>query len=236
MELLPAIDIKGGQVARYDARDGRTTVYASDPIAQAEQVLAQGATWLHVVDLDRAFATGSDNDPLIMRIAKLPGAQVQLGGNLTTADDARRGVTLGAQRVVASTSALLNDVALAEIAKAASSVELAAAIDVREGRVTLRGDPRVIAETPAQLAARALNVGVRIIVYRDLGRDGLLGGASIADAKRLSGRGADVVVAGGAASLDDIRGARAAGLAGIIVGRALYEGRFTFAEALACSR
>lgn len=236
MQLLPAIDIKGGHVARYDAGDGRTTIYAADPVAQAEAFIAQGALWVHVVDLDRAYATGGNNDILIQRIARIPGARVQLGGSLASPDDVARGHTLGVTRVVVSTAALLDPPGLEQMIKAAGSTALAAAVDVRDGRVALRGDARNVAEPFAALATRAVAAGIRTIVYRDLGRDGSLGGADIAAAGQLVGRGADVLIAGGAAGLEDIRAARRAGLAGVIVGRALYEGRFTLAQALACLR
>ncbi|HEY2824313.1 MAG TPA: HisA/HisF-related TIM barrel protein [Gemmatimonadales bacterium] len=235
MFLIPAIDLQGGRVARHDAADGRTTVYADDPVAQAEAFIGEGATWLHVVDLDRAFALGGDNDAMIRRLTALRGARVQLGGNLASADDIRRGSGLGASRLVAGTATLLDPALLSDVVAAADGASLAAAIDVQDGHVTLRRDSREVRHTPLHLVQRALVVGIKTVLLRDLTRDGTLAGAAVTLGKGLSGHGADIVVAGGAASLDEITEAAKGGVAGMIVGRALYERRFTLTEALRCS-
>ena len=234
MQLLPAIDLKGGRVARYDASHESTTVYADDPVAAAEAFVAQGATWIHVVDLDRVYKFG-DNDALVRRLTAVRGAHVQLGGNLAAAEDIRRGRDLGARRLVAGTATLLDPALLSEVVASAGPATLAAAIEVRDGHVRLRRDSREVRHSALHLLQRALVVGIKTIVLRDLDRDGSLGGAAVSMAMQLAGHGADVTVAGGAASLDEIATAARAGLAGMVIGRALYEKRFTFAEALKCS-
>ncbi len=225
MQIYPAIDITRGKVAHL----------SEDPAIVAERFLAEGATWLHVVDMDRAFETGGDNTAHVRRIALLPGASVQLGGLLRTTEQVRRGMDAGAARVVAATAVLIDPPLLESLMTAAGSGRLAVAIDVRRGSPVLRGSNAPLRETAADLAQRARAAGVETIVYRDVERDGQLAGFDADGAAALLPAGARVIVSGGGASLGDVRSARVAGLAGAIIGRALYEGRFTLREAIVCS-
>ena len=226
MQIYPAIDITRGKVAHL----------SEDPVIVAERFLAEGATWLHVVDMDRAYETGGDNTAVVRRIARLPGASVQLGGLLRTTDQAREGWNAGVTRVVVATATLMDPPLLESLMTEAGSNRLAVAIDVRRGSPVLRGSNAPVRETAADLARRARDAGVETIVYRDVDRDGQLAGFDADGAAALLPTGATVIVAGGGASLDDLRSAMAAGLAGAIVGRALYDCRFTLREAIACSR
>jgi phosphoribosylformimino-5-aminoimidazole carboxamide ribotide isomerase len=237
VHIYPAIDIKRGKVVRlFEGERSSETVYADDPVAQAERFLADGATWLHVVDLDRAFATGGDNTDCIRSIARLRGATVQLGGLVRTRDQVRDALEAGVARVVATTAVLLDPALLDSLLREAGAERLAVAIDVRQGTPALRGSDREITASAAELARRAAQAGARTLVYRDLERDGLLTGFDHRGAAALRPFAGEVIVSGGGASLEDLRAARAAGLAGAIVGRALYDGRFTLREAIACSR
>lgn len=237
MQIYPAIDIKRGKVVRLFEGDGvAEVVYAADPVAQAEQFLAAGASWIHVVDLDVAFDTGGDNTAVVKRIAALPGARLQLGGLLRTARQVHRGLEAGATRVVAATEAVANREALEAMVREAGPERLAAAVDVRAGQAVIRRSPQPLRETPEQLAATARGLGIGVVVYRDLERDGALAGLDVAGAARLVRSGTDVIVSGGGASLGDLATARAAGVAAAIVGRALYDRRFTLQEAIRCSR
>ena len=217
MQIYPAIDIKRGKVVRLFEGDGvAEVVYAADPVAQAEQFLAAGASW--------------------KRIAALPGARLQLGGLLRTARQVHRGLEAGATRVVAATEAVANREALEAMVREAGPERLAAAVDVRAGQAVIRRSPQPLRETPEQLAATARGLGIGVVVYRDLERDGALAGLDVAGAARLVRSGTDVIVSGGGASLGDLATARAAGVAAAIVGRALYDRRFTLQEAIRCSR
>jgi phosphoribosylformimino-5-aminoimidazole carboxamide ribotide isomerase len=228
--ILPAIDIRGGRVASGDV------VYQADPVAQAEAFLAQGAHWLHVVDLDRAFGTGGDNTALIRRIAALPGAAVQVGGLLRTAEQAGAALETGAARAVVATEVALDDARLDEVVARCGAAALGAALDVRQGSLALRGVRRPAGRTASEVAAGAVRRGIRTLLYRDLDRDGALTGLDVAGAATLRAAvpPADIIVAGGGASLAELSAARAAGLAGVIIGRALYERRFTLGDAIAC--
>jgi phosphoribosylformimino-5-aminoimidazole carboxamide ribotide isomerase len=225
VQIYPAIDIRGGRVARADA---------PDPVATAEGFLAAGARWLHVVDLDRAFDTGRDNDAVVRRIAGLRGASVQAGGLLTTRSQVERALELGAKRAVVATAAAADPRVLATIVGPVAAVRLALAIDVRDGRVVHRDAPRALPIGAAELAGRAASAGIGVVVYRDLARDGALGGPDLEGARRVLGLGPEVLLAGGVAGMEDLVTARDAGLAGAIVGRAFYEGRLTVREALQC--
>ncbi len=233
MHVIPAIDIKGGRVVRFN-EGGLATVYGLDPVATAESFVTEGARWLHVVDLDRAFETGRDNDALVRRIAGLRGAQVQVGGRLRGPDHVARALELGAARAVVATSAAADPRVWEAIAAAVNPSRLAVAVDVRGGRLVQRGSDQPLPMAPEGLVRRAVAAGVRTVIHRDLKRDGGLAGADVDGAANLRGPGADVVAAGGVASTAHVLEARDAGMAGVIIGRALHEGRLTLREALAC--
>lgn len=232
MQVYPAIDVRGGRVARAPGPSSSVGV-PEDAAALAEEFLARGARWLHVVDLDRAFGAG-DNDTLLRRIGGIVGVRVQMGGLLANADDVTRAFALGASRAVVSTSALADAAVLKAIVASHAPDRLAASVDVRRGGAVRRGEPAPLALSPADLVARAVAAGIGVIVYRDLERDGSLAGPDLEGAARLNGLGAEIIVAGGIASQAHLLAAREAGLAGAIVGRALVEGTITVEEALAC--
>jgi len=193
----------------------------------------QGATWVHVVDLDRAFGEG-ENLALVRRIVAAVGGRtrVQLGGGLRTLERVREGLDQGVDRVVIGTAAAL-DPAVVPAAVAAAGVErIAVGIDARDGRVAIRGWTETSQLTADSLARRVVGEGVRTVIYTDVARDGMLTGPDVEGARRLQLAGARVIASGGVAGLEDIRAVREAGLAGAIVGRALYEGRFTLPDAL----
>jgi phosphoribosylformimino-5-aminoimidazole carboxamide ribotide isomerase len=235
MQVYPAIDIRGGRVVRY-ADGGPDTVYGADPVVTAEAFVADGATWLHVVDLDRALDAGRDNDQLVRRIARLAGVRVQMGGRLLQAEHVARALDLGAVRAVVATGAVADPVVWAAINLSVTPSALAVGVDVRRGHLVDRGAPGPLAFSADALVRRAGAAGVRIVVHRNLEQDGGLAGADVAGAARLSRLGAEVIAAGGIGSAAHVLGARDAGLAGVIVGRALHEGRVTLREALSCSR
>jgi phosphoribosylformimino-5-aminoimidazole carboxamide ribotide isomerase len=234
MLLFPAIDIRSGRVVRLSQGEAsRQTVYGTDPLAVAERFIAQGARWIHVVDLDRAFGDG-DNDETVRGLLARVGGQVkvQAGGGFRTLDRVRKGLELGAERVVIGTAAATEPDFLAEAAAIAPPHRLAVGVDGRDGMVAVRGWTETSPLTVGELAARALRVGIETVVYTDVTRDGMLQGPDISGALELQERGARVIASGGVASLEDLGRIADAGLDGAIVGRALYEGRFDLREAL----
>jgi phosphoribosylformimino-5-aminoimidazole carboxamide ribotide isomerase len=234
VDLFPAIDIRHGRVVRLSQGEAtRQTVYGDDPVAVAERFAEQGALWIHVVDLDRAFGHG-ENLALVRQIVARAGwrVRVQLGGGLRTVEKVREGLEQGASRVVIGTAAALDPAVVPAALAAVGNDRVAVGIDARDGRVAIRGWTETSSLTAEALAQRVSGDGVRTVIYTDVARDGMLAGPDLEGARRLKSTGVDVIASGGVAGLEDIRAAREAGLAGAIVGRALYEGRFGLAEAL----
>jgi phosphoribosylformimino-5-aminoimidazole carboxamide ribotide isomerase len=234
VELYPAIDIRSGRVVRLSQGEAtRQTVYGDDPAAVAEVYAAAGARWIHVVDLDRAFGQGENEASLGRILERMAGrVRIQAGGGFRTLGLVRRGIELGVDRIVVGTAAAMDPGFLAALASAVPVERLAAGVDVRDGKVAVRGWTQASELTAAELAARALAAGIETLIYTDVARDGMLQGPDVPGALSLQRGRARVIVSGGVSSLADVRRIAVAGLAGAIVGRALYEGRFDLPEAL----
>jgi len=236
--LYPAIDLHRGQVVRLQQGDlARQTVYASDPAAIARRWLREGARWLHVVNLDGAFgqrdAANRAALQAILQEAAARGARVQFGGGLRSLDAAGEALRSGVSRVVLGTLAARQPEAVAEALRRWGPERIAVGIDAREGRVQVSGWAEATDLEAATFARRLAALGLRTVIFTDIARDGLQTGLALeATAALQAASGLEVIASGGVASLDDLRAAKAAGLAGAIVGRALYEGALTVAEAL----
>ena len=230
MELYPAVDIEGGRVARAHSE-------LAHPLAALDAFIRAGTQWIHLVDMDRAFGR-KDNHELIGAVlsAAARRVQVQVGGGLFRETDIDQMFNLGATRVVIGARGAVDSALVERLVKRHGAARLAAGIDAKDGRVAPRGTGEVLDVTVEDLATRVAKLGLRTIIYNEVTRDGKLTGPDTAGARTLAalGGGLSVIVSGGVGSLDDLRAARAAGLAGICVGRALYDGKFTIAEALAC--
>lgn len=239
MELYPAIDLRGGEVVRLaQGESDRQTSYGTDPAAQARAFAESGARWLHVVDLDRAFGTG-DNDAAIAAIVAAVGTAlaVQVGGGVRSVERARTLAKLGVTRVILGTAAVERPALVDEVVAALGPDAVAVGIDARDGAVALRGWTETSAVRATDLAVRVAGQGVRTVIYTDIARDGMLGGPDLAGSVALqAAAGVSVIASGGIATLEDLRAVADAGLAGAITGRALYEGRFALADALAVAR
>jgi phosphoribosylformimino-5-aminoimidazole carboxamide ribotide isomerase len=234
VELYPAVDIQGGQVVRLRQGDAsQATAYAPDPLAVAQTFVRDGAHWVHFVDLDRAFGRGDNRDLARRFLADAP-ARVQVGGGLRSAEAIEEMLSWGAARVVIGTKAATDPALVDTLLARHGADRLAVGIDARDGRVAVRGWTEIFDLTALELAKRVRTQGARTVIYTDVARDGMLSGPDLSGARAIADLGLDVVASGGVASLDDLTAVRAAGLAGAIVGRALYEGRFTVREALAC--
>ena len=240
--ILPAVDLKGGQCVRL--RQGRAddaTVYGNDPAAQARAWAAQGATWLHVVDLDGAFAGHPVHLDVVGQMAAAAGIPVECGGGLRTDADIDALLARGVRRAILGTRALERVDALAALARKYGD-RLAVGIDARDGFVQVKGWTETSRTTAVDLARRAAAAGVQTIIYTDTATDGMLrgpnfsGNAEVCDAV---GPGCGIIASGGITTADDVVRLRRLGkanLAGAIVGKALYEGRTTMAELLAAAR
>jgi phosphoribosylformimino-5-aminoimidazole carboxamide ribotide isomerase len=240
VDLLPAIDIRNGRVVRLSQGErARQTVYGQDAVAVAERFVEQGARWIHVVDLDHAFGSG-DNLAVLRRIAQRVGSKIrlELGGGLRVLALIREALDLGFARAVIGTAAASDPGFVPEALAAVGAERLAVGIDARDGMVAIRGWTETSTTRAEELVIRVVKDGVRTVIYTDVARDGMLSGPDLAGAIALQAAGASVVVSGGVASAADIRDACQAGLGGVIVGRALYEGKLSLPDAIraaACS-
>ena len=234
MELYPAIDIRSGRVVRLSQGDlASATVYDQDPVAMAERFVWQGARWLHIVDLDRAHGDG-ENSVVIERIVQRVGSyvQIQLGGGLRTLERVREVLALEVARIVLGTAAISEPGFASAVLAMAGTARVATAIDARHGLVALRGWLETSTLKTGDVAHQAVEEGIRTIVYTDIGREGMYHGPDLKGAMELQQAGAGIIVSGGIGGLDDLRALAEAGLAGAVIGRALYENRFTLQSAL----
>jgi len=234
--LFPAIDLKDGEVVRLQQGDmARTTVFNRDPAAQAQAFEKLGFEYLHVVDLDGAFAGKPMNEAAVERILAAVKIPVQLGGGLRDFASIEAWLSKGVSRVIIGTAAV-RDPALVKEAARAYPARIAVGLDARDGRIAVEGWAETSELAAFDVARRFEDAGVAAIIYTDVARDGMLKGlnldATIALAERVS---IPVIASGGLASIEDVRALlapRAQKLAGAIVGRALYDGRLDAAEAL----
>jgi phosphoribosylformimino-5-aminoimidazole carboxamide ribotide isomerase len=234
MIVFPAIDLKAGQVVRLAEGDmDRATVYGDNPAAQAQLFADAGATHLHVVDLDGAFAGESVNGQAVAGIvAAFPG-KVQLGGGIRNRAAVERWLDLGVDRVVIGTAALENP-DFVRAAAAAHPNRIVVAVDARDGYVATKGWADISTVAVADLGKRFEDAGVAALLFTDVGRDGLLKGCNVDATVALAREVAiPVIASGGVAGIEDIHALTGQpGIEGVITGRALYDGRLDLAEAI----
>lgn len=238
MIIFPAIDLKGGQCVRLAEGDmNRATVYADDPAAQAALFRSAGATHLHVVDLDGAFAGDSRNgDGVKAAIAGFGGGKVQVGGGIRTAAHVENWLAAGVWRVVMGTAALDNPDLVRGLAKDHPGA-IVVAVDARDGMVATRGWADVSTLPVADLAKQFEDAGVAAVLFTDVGRDGMLKGVNVeATVGLAAATSLPVIASGGVAGIADIHAlVGKPGIEGVITGRALYDGRLDLAEAIAAA-
>ncbi len=240
MILFPAIDLKNGQCVRLEQGDmARATVFNLDPAAQAKSFAAQGFEYLHVVDLDGAFAGKPMNAHAVESMLKAVTMPVQLGGGIRDLATVEAWLAKGVTRVIIGTAAV-RDPDLVKTAARRFPGRVAVGLDARDGKVAVQGWAETSEVTALDIAQRFEDAGVAAIIFTDIARDGLLKGlnldATIALADQIS---IPVIASGGLAGIEDIKAMLAPGaskLAGAIAGRALYDGRLDPAAALALIR
>lgn len=230
-ELYPAIDLRGGKVVRLTQGDyGRQTTYGDDPVAVAASFAEAGARWIHVVDLDAARDANALNRPVVAAIAAAVAgaAAVQTGGGVRSVADAEVLAAAGVARVVMG-SAAVREPALVD--QVAAVVPVAVGLDHRGGELAVHGWTEQSGVSVSDALGRFAAASAFVIT--DIGRDGMLTGPDLEGlADAVAATSTPVIASGGVATLDDVRAAASVGVAGVITGKALYEGRFTVAEAL----
>ena len=237
MIIYPAVDIKLGRCVRLiQGRKDAETVFSDDPAAMAERWAADGAEWLHVIDLDGAFEKKPRNSDAIENIIDRIGIPVQVGGGIRNIETVQRYLDMGAGRVIIGTEAIHQP----EFVRTACSRypdKIAVAIDARDGRVAIDGWTRTTRTSAVDLARRFENVGVAAIIFTDIHRDGTQTGPNIRATRELAESiRVPVIASGGVSQLSDISNLlplAAVGVTGIITGRALYDRKFGLSEAIA---
>ncbi|RMG86327.1 MAG: 1-(5-phosphoribosyl)-5-[(5-phosphoribosylamino)methylideneamino]imidazole-4-carboxamide isomerase [Chloroflexi bacterium] len=238
MIIYPAIDLRGGKVVRLREGDpNRQQVFSEDPIATAQQWIDEGANWIHMVNLDGAFAAANDNLRILEQVAKL-GINIQFGGGLRTLEDVQRALNLGAKRVVIGTLATQSPQAVTEAIERFGAEAICVALDARDGKIATHGWQEQTDLTPIQFGREMAERGVIHALYTDIQRDGNLLGVNIHDTIALArNTGLKVIASGGVSHMDEIHKlAQSKVVAGAIIGMALYEGKLTLAEALLAAK
>lgn len=234
MIIYPAIDLRGGHVVRLREGDpNRQTVFSDDPTTTATEWIAAGAQWIHMVNLDGAFAQANDNSLILERIAAF-SAKVQFGGGLRTLDDIARAFNAGANRVVIGTAAFLTPELITQAIERWGADAVCVALDARAGKIATHGWQTTVDLTPVEAGKQMVARGVKHALYTDVSRDGGLVGVNVTETVRLAREtGLQVIASGGVSSVDDIRAlAQSQQIAGAVIGMALYEKKFTLAAAL----
>lgn len=241
MDLFAAVDLRGGQAVRLVEGDfARETVYSPDPVVVARNLAAGGPAWLHVVDLDAARTGDPVNRPVIEQIVSAVTVPVQVGGGVRSAADAKALFDLGVTRVVVGTAAVEQPSLVADLAGAWPG-RVAVGLDHRDGEVMVRGWVSGGGRRVIELIPEVVDAGAAAVVVTDISRDGRLQGPDVVGlAGLLEATGAPIVASGGVSGAADLRllaaiRANGRGLAGVIVGKALYEGNLTVDEAVAAS-
>ena len=236
--IYPAIDLRAGYVVRLQEGDpNRKTTYSDDPAQVAHNWLKIGAQWLHVVNLDGAFGENDSANQIALRdildIASKFEAQVQFGGGIRALRMIESVLNFGVSRVVLGTIAVEQPQLVTDSVKNFGAEKIAVGIDARDGLVRIRGWQADSGIHAADLALQMRTLGVSTVIFTDIRRDGLGSGLNIASTRELADvSGLDVIASGGVHTLEDVIAAREAKLAGVIIGRALYEGSIDLKEAM----
>ncbi|MGI6566347.1 MAG: 1-(5-phosphoribosyl)-5-[(5-phosphoribosylamino)methylideneamino]imidazole-4-carboxamide isomerase [Firmicutes bacterium] len=239
LKVIPAIDLRGGRCVRLiQGQSHRETVYSREPVEVAKGFEEAGAERLHVVDLDGAFSGRPGNLEIIRAITSAVAMPVEVGGGIRDMEAIDRILDAGAAYVILGTAACENP-RLVEEACRRYPGKIIAGIDARDGRAAVRGWVADTEMDALDLARRMVDLGVEQIIFTDIARDGMLTGPNIPALERMTGAGAKIIASGGVAALEDIQAIAELtelGVMGVIIGKALYSGRFTLPAAIEAAR
>ncbi len=236
MIIYPSIDLRGGKVVRLREGDpNRQTVFSDDPLATAREWILEGAQWIHMVNLDGAFGSASNNGAILEAAADFM-VKIQFAGGLRSLEDIALTFERGASRVILGTIAVQQP----EIVKAAigrwGAERVGVALDARDGKVTMHGWQQSAGITPIEFGKQMAALGVRHALYTDVSRDGGLGGSNVDGTIALGqATGLQVIASGGVSTVEEIHQLAANSVAGAVIGMALYEKRLSLRDALAAA-
>jgi phosphoribosylformimino-5-aminoimidazole carboxamide ribotide isomerase len=235
-EVVPAVDMEGGEVVQLVQGERGTEKRYGDPVEAARRWLDEGAESLHLVDLDGAFDGERANAPAVERILDAVDVPVQLGGGIRTAEDAVDLLDRGVDRVILGTAAVEDPDIVREISETHPG-SVVVSLDAKDGEVVVAGWTEGTGLDPAEAAGRYEELGAGAILFTDVDVEGKLEGVRTETVERVvEAVDIPVVASGGVATVEDVRALREAGAAAVVVGTALYEGRFTLREAMAHAR
>lgn len=233
MHLIPAIDIQNGKTVRlFQGKREELTVYEESPLAMAKRWASEGATWLHIVDLDGAFEGTSQNEPLIEEILRTVPLSVEVGGGIRDREKARRLFQYGASRVIVGTKAIEDRAFLESLAEEFPE-KILVGVDARDGFVTVKGWTEKRDLRAEDFLSEISVLPLAGVVYTDIARDGALQGPNLTAIHRVvDSTSLPVIASGGVTTLEDLRSLAKIPLFGVIIGKALYECRIHLREAL----
>ncbi len=237
--VFPAIDLRSGRVIRLEqGQKEHIKRFGFQPAQAAQQWILQGAAWLHVVNLDGAFGENTQTNLTALEkiLAVSEGkASLQYGGGLRSIETIQEVLSLGAARVILGTAAVEQPRLVQDALNAFGAERVVLGLDARDGFIQIKGWEKGTTLTPINLAKQFIPDGLQTIIYTNVRRDGMQGGVDIQGTQQLADEtGLSVIASGGVGTLEDIQRVKESGLSGVIVGRALYEKRFTLLEAIKC--
>lgn len=235
MIIFPAVDLRDGKCVRLvQGRKEDMTVYSNDPVGMAIYWADQGASWLHVVDLDGAFEGRPRNLAKVQAIAQAMDINIQFGGGMRTLDDVERALEAGAKRIIIGTRAIEDPEFLLFLLNELGPERIILGLDAIDGMLAIEGWEKKSDIGAVEFAQTAARLGATTAIYTDVARDGLLQGPNFDGIQRMvEESGLKIIASGGIASLDDIKRLNSIGVVGAITGKAIYEGRLDLKQALA---
>lgn len=236
-EIIPAVDMRGGKcVQLVQGVPGSEIVSLDDPLAVALDWVSKGAKTLHLVDLDGAIEGERKNAPIIEKIVRTcreKGVSIQAGGGIRSFEDAAFLLELGAFRVILGTAALQNPELVKQLSGAFGSSRVNVALDAKNGKISIKGWTEECAQTPVEMGRKFEELGAGSLLFTNIDTEGLMQGVNPVPTKELvDSVSIPVIASGGVSSLADIKTLKKTGAAGVVIGSALYTGRFTFEEAV----
>jgi phosphoribosylformimino-5-aminoimidazole carboxamide ribotide isomerase len=235
--IFPAIDLRAGKVVRLAQGDpSRQTTYSDDPRQQAGQFKAEGAEWLHVINLSGAFNEDAHANLKALESILAVGLKVEFGGGIRDKETVRIPLEMGVERVFLGTAAIQNPALVDWAIERYGSSRIAGDIGARDGQVMVKGWQESTPLSVLEVGKRLQAQGVKWCVLTDVKRDGVGSGVEVSSAVELQAKtGLQVVASGGVSTMEDVRHVMEAGLAGVIIGRALYEGKFSLRDVLSAT-